>query len=483
MVRPEAQKIDRNAAPSKNGDSDAHAMQPNCTDVGNGLRLARQHGKDLRFCFPWGKWLVYDGRRWRNDDQGRIVRLAKECVKAIYREAVNLPEERRATLIKHAIATESRSSRIKAMVEMARSENGIPILPDELDRDAWVLNVGNGTIDLRTGTLRPHDRSDLITKLAPVSYLPNAQCKEWQRFVNAIFKGQNDLIDFVQKLIGYCLTGDVREQIFSIFHGVGANGKSTLLDVLLELLGPDYSMKAAPELLLAKQGESHPTERADLHGKRLVVAIETDEGRRLAESLVKELTGGDRIRARRMREDFWQFSPSHKIILATNHKPTIRGTDLAIWRRVRLVPFEVTFAEHEQDKTLPGKLRSELPGILAWAIQGCLKWQREGLGQPEAILRATREYRSEQDVLGAFLGECCIVSREVRCKASDLYGAYVAWCKRCGEKEAPNRDFGMALSERNFERYTSNGTWYRGLAPRPSTEPTEGAEGDFPISA
>ena len=301
------------------------SKQFNNSDLGNAQRFAAMHGNSARFCYPWGKWLAYDGRRWRVDESGEVERLAKSTIKAMYSEALTLPDDQRAALTKHALETERRAARIAAMIDLARSELGIAVQPEQLDCDPWLLNVQNGTIDLRSGKLRPHDRADLATKIAPVSYDPEATCERWEMFLHSIFAGKASLIDYVKRLLGYSLTGDVREQILGIFWGSGSNGKSTLLNLFMsDLLGPDYALKAPHELLMVK-GDEHPTERADLYGKRLVAAIETDDGKRLAESLVKELTGGDAIRARRMRENFWEFRPTHKLVLCTNHKPSIRG--------------------------------------------------------------------------------------------------------------------------------------------------------------
>lgn len=233
------------------------------------------------------------------------------------------------------------------------------------------------------------------------------------------------------------------------------------------MMGPDYALKAPAGLLMVKRNDSHPTERADLFRKRLVVCSETEQGKRLAESLVKDLTGGERIRARRMREDFWEFSPTHKMILCTNHKPEIKSTDHAIWRRPWLVPFMVTIPEGQQDKRLPDKLRAEAQGILAWAVRGCRDWQQDGLGLPEEVRAATAQYREEQDVLAAFLSDCCQIGPEHKAKRSDLYDKYQWWCRENRETEVGAKEFGMAMTERGFERYKDNVTYYRGVGLTP----------------
>ena len=280
---------------------------------------------------------------------------------------------------------------------------------------------------------------------------------------------------FLQRALGYCLTGDVSEQVLLLFYGMGKNGKSTLVNVLLTLLGP-YAMKATSELLMVTRSDRHPTERADLFRKRLVATIETSAGGRLNEVFVKEATGGDPIRARRMREDFWQFDPTHKIILATNHKPEIRGTDYAIWRRMRLVPFTVVIPPEERDGRLSEKLRAEYPGILAWLVQGCLQWQQKGLGEPEEVMQATEDYRHEMDVLEHFLEACCVLQASVSVKASLLYQAYHQWCETSGERSMSQRTFGLRLAERGFttDRSTHGVRLWRGIGLLAVTQVTQG---------
>jgi putative DNA primase/helicase len=277
-----------------------------------------------------------------------------------------------------------------------------------------------------------------------------------------------ELRSYVQKLIGYCLTGAQRDQLLPIFYGTGANGKSTFINLLIEMLG-DYAQNAAPDLFMAKRNDTHPTERADLFGRRLVVATETEEHRRLSESFVKMLTGGERIRARYMRQDFFEFDPTHHVVLVTNHKPIVRGQDHAIWRRLRLVPFTVTFDESEQDKELPQKLRAEMSGILNWAIEGCLAWQRQGLGVPEEVAEATEEYRVEQDTLGAFLEECCIVDESNYEAIGELYEVYEAWARASGERPLAKNRLSQKLEERGFARDRTGGKrrGFRGLSVDP----------------
>jgi putative DNA primase/helicase len=473
---------------------------PTLTDTGNAARLVTDHGLDLRFCHPWGTWLCWIRTHWKEDDTGEVMRRGKRTLRSLLTWAIRKlaecpdldPEDestdgQRARL-KAVVAWCLKSlaaPRRNAMIELARSE--LPILPAAMDRDGWLLNCRNGTLDLRTGQLRPHRREDYITRFCPVEFDPAALCPTWERCLRdwqpstqqGDQTGNPRMIEFIQRAVGYSLTGEVSEQVFFFLYGEGANGKSVFLATILALLG-DYAIQAIAELLLAKRGEAHPTERADLFGKRFVATIETEDGRRMAEALLKQLTGGDRIRARRMRQDFWEFSPTHKIWLAANHRPAIHGTDYAIWRRVKVLPFAATIPPEKRDPRLATKLRAELPGILAWAVRGCLAWQREGLGEPEEVTEATAAYRAEQDVVSAWLTECCLRGPNYRCRASALMASISAWCKIAGQAAPTQTAFGRRLSALGYESYTSNGTWYRGLAVR--SEVMEGLEGTEPPS-
>ena len=309
----------------------------------------------------------------------------------------------------------------------------MPIVPGELDTDNMALNALNGTLDLTTGVLRDQRSSDRITTLAPTAFDADTKCPTWEAFMSAVFGDDADLVRFVQRYLRYTLTGRVNEQRLAIFHGGGANGKSTLLNAVFDVLGGDYAIRAAPGLAMAKP-ESHSTELADLFGVRLTLVNETDSGRRLAEGTVKGLTGGDLIRARRMRQDFWEFKPTSKFVICTNHKPEITGTDHGIWRRIRLVPFRVRFwnpdtdpagpAHLRQDKALADRLRGEREGILAWLVRGCLDWQANGLPVPTAMAEEVASYRDSQDIVGRFLEERCVSASGARVKSSVLYAAY-----------------------------------------------------------
>jgi P4 family phage/plasmid primase-like protien len=445
----------------------------NLTDLGNAERFVAHHGETVRYCYPWRKWLIWTEDRWQRDDAGRVHRLAKETVRSIYREASDEDDEdRRKALAKHARASES-ETRIRAMVELAKSE--IPVFPEELDADPWLLNTNNGTIDLRTGRLRDHRREDLITKVAPVEYDANAAAPTWRAFLERVLPGEA-LREFVQRAAGYSATGNTSEQCMFIHHGPGANGKSTFQETVSAALG-DYAMRTPTETLLVKRSGGVPNDVARLKGARYVTASETEEGRRLAESLVKDLTGQDTISARFMWAEWFDFKPTHALHLSTNHKPEIRGTDAAIWRRIRLIPWAVTIPPAEQDRKLAEKLRDELPGVLAWIVRGCLEWQREGLHAPEEVRQATRAYRAEMDVLAAFLADCCLRSEDEEAFAGELWGAWKRWCEETGEQAGSQKRFGGRLAERGFLNHRDSKTGrkvWSGLSLRPNWESRAG---------
>jgi putative DNA primase/helicase len=454
--------------------------EPHHTDLGNAQRFIRRHGHILHYCHPWKKWLVWDGKVWTVEDRGQVTALVKETIthetdwvldrlRELSKKSNGLTEEedvRRETerkrltrLLVHLQKWEN-AKPIAYSIALAQSEPGIPIVPNELDRSAFLLNVVNGTIDLRTGQLRPHDQADLMTKLSPVAYDPSAQCPLWLRFLNRIMDGNEDLISYLQRTVGYCLTADVREQVLWFCHGTGANGKSTFLNTVMSLLGP-YALQTAPELLLEKRNEAHPTERADLHGRRLACTIEVETGKRIAEALMKTLTGGDPVRARRMREDFWEFVPTCKLFLVANHKPEVRGTDHAVWRRIKLIPFTVTISDDEKDTSLGEKLKSELSGILNWALAGCLAWQQYGLGEPDEVRLATGRYREEQDTLASFIAENCITDHGVSVGASALLDAFHQWT---GDKSVSHIAFSRMMEAKGYSKArSSSGMIYQGL--------------------
>lgn len=423
------------------------------TDLANAERLVSKHRSDLRYC--WGRgWHRWDGRRWAADARGFVFELAAETVRSILGEVSNAQRmaaeagaerpptaeskarqkhwtERAQRLLHHARSSEG-APRLKAMVDLARSQPPIAAAVEDLDRDPWLLNVENGTLDLRTVKLKPHDPDDLITKLSPSIYRPDAKAPRWAAFLAEILPDVG-VRSFLQRFIGYSLTGLVRDHVIVVFFGCGSNGKTTLIETVLTVLG-DYGSPVFSGLLqVPRGGDGHPTELADLLGLRLATVSELPDGCRLDEARAKNLSGGDRLRARFMRNDFFSFRPSHKIVLSTNYRPRIAGTDEGLWRRIRLVPFDVQIPEGKRDTGLPEKLRDEASGILAWAVEGCLEWQRVGLSAPAAVLSATGQYRAAEDSIGRFVAEACDLCADAETTAKDLRARYESWAEDSGE--------------------------------------------------
>jgi putative DNA primase/helicase len=431
------------------------------TDLGNARRLVIAAGNDIRFCHTTKKWLVWDRTRWVKDQTGGIVRLAKNCVRDILIEALLVGDDKqRAALVTHEQRSEAQP-RIKAMVSLAESEPGIPIQLEELDRDPLLFNCANGTLDLRTGKLREHRREDLISKIAPVEFDPAAVCPGWIDFLYRVTAGSIELGKFLQRIVGYCLTALTIEQVLFLLYGRGANGKSTFLETLRWIFG-DYAAQCDFATFLLAKGQSIRNDVARLNGARFVTAIESDAGKRLAETLVKTVTGGDTVTARFLYAEHFEFQPTFKLFLATNHKPRITGQDDAIWRRIRLIPFTVTIPKAERDGHLPEKLKAEAPGILNWALDGLKAWQVHGLTEPDAVASATGDYRESQDALAHFLEAKCTIRPEAEERASELYRAYKDWTEAAGEFRLTQRDFSSTMSERGFVKKRGNAgfVWY-----------------------
>lgn len=456
----------RDALPPLTVESDDVGSIPDakhlCTDQANSNRVIKRFNG--RVIVAGGAWYYWSGSRWREGDRGAYTNACK--LSAIVRSEANAwraktasddAEKKKNDAIAEGLDKWSTKCEMKATIEAAIGlvKKTISVDVAALDRDPWLLNCLNGTVDLRTGELRAHRPADFITKLAKVKYRADAQALMWERVLAQITlewslwgDAGGPLAAFLQRWFGYCATGIVREQVFVVHHGDGSNGKSTVLDVMAAALG-DYAGAAAPGLLSASRNERHPTEIADLHGKRMVTAHETGEGCVLREDFIKQATGGDVLKARVMRGDFFDFAPTHKLQLLTNHKPIIKGQDAGIWRRVLLVPYLARFgsgaalaagdAHFPKDLGLMAKLLSvdELEGVLAWVVRGAVIWAAEGLQPPDSVLSASRSYQGEQDRIGAFVREYCETGAECHEPLSGgmgggLYPAYVGWCKEGG---------------------------------------------------
>ncbi len=455
-------KTDDSAEPSEEHEVAPKLAGYPLNDLGNAARLIASHGAALRYVVGIG-WHVWDERRYVFDPATVAARkLAHKVVRAMLMQAFDvkaLTKEKaktRETVIKFAVGS-GNTNKIGGM--LAQAEPHLACEADDLNGDPWLLNCLNGTVDLRSGELRPHSQADLITKLVPVAYDPDASCPIWERFLSEIFGGDVEMVAFLQRALGYSISGSTREQVIFILNGSGANGKSVLLDTIATLLA-DYAAHCPTDTFTSNdRGGGIPNDVARLAGSRFVSIVETEHDKKLAEGLVKQATGGDRLTARFMRQEFFEFTPQFKMWLATNHKPRIRGTDNAIWRRIRLLPFLVTFFDEcdavegrpIKDPDLKDKLLLELPGILRWIVDGCLAWQNsDGILPPVAVREATKEYRDSQDMVATWLEERCTLYKGTSCATSDLYEDYHSWCDENGEKSISSREFGSSMSEKGY---------------------------------
>ena len=436
-----------------------YQLAKSLTDRGNSLRFARIFKGKLLYCSNLKSWLKCSEGRWERDESNQVMKMADACIQSIYGEAAKAetPEARKA-IVAHGRKTEA-LVRIKAMVEGATFR--MPVNVNELDQNPFLFNVLNGTIDLRTGDLQQHNPNDLITKMAPVVYDPDATCPRFKTFLTEIFPdelglglGNTEVICFVQKFLGYSLTGDCREQVMGIAWGTGANGKSTLFSVFQEMMG-DYATTTPSETLLCKKNEGIPNDVARLRGARFVLASETPEGRKMNVGLIKQMTGQDLLTARFLHCEFFAFMPTFKLLMLTNHKPEASGEDDAIWRRIRLIPFLEKFDGATKDDMLGEKLRQEWPGILRWCVEGCLRWQKEGLEPPMEVIKATTEYRSENDIFSEWLNERGCVESNAKTATVKLFRDFTEWMAENGERRLfSQKKFGQTLKAKGFALFT-----------------------------
>lgn len=446
--------------PSANTSSDGSESEKvgNMTDLGNAERMYKRYGPDLHYVSEAGrnKWLIWNGRYWESDRLGVAYKYGIETVRAMYRSASEIVDpDRRKALVHWALISEGKT-RIDSMVSLTQYMPGISIPINCLDLSPWLLNCANGTIDLRTGDLLPHSRDDLLTKNVDVNYIPDAQAPTWNAFLQRIMDNNQSLIGFLQRAIGYSLTGDTTEQCLFFLHGTGANGKSTFIETIRSLIG-DYAQQTPTESLMYKNDAAGANnDIARLRGARLVAATETDEGQRLAETLIKQLSGGDTITARYLFGEFFEYVPTFKIWLVGNHKPEIRGTDFAIWRRIRLVPFGITIPEEDRDPHLRQKLITELPGILTWAVQGCLDWQMFGLGTPPEVRMATENYRATMDTFSNWLDQNTLRIQSANTRSGVLYANFQQYCKDGGEMPISQKKFSLRLEDLGFVKSRSS---------------------------
>ena len=424
---------------------------PQLTDAGNADLFAALYKGTVFYDRRLRRWLIWKKDRWRVEDDNGMLQLAKEAAHSRFRLALRLKDDReRAEHCSWAGKSES-FYRLRVTVELAKSHPFIRHESEEWDASSWLLGVANGVVDERTGKLRKERAEDRITLHSSVRYDENATCPRFEQFLAEVFENDRELIDFIRRAIGYSLTGITREQCAFLCFGTGANGKSTLLRLLHHVMG-EYGYNLPFSAFELKARSSIPNDMAKLLGKRFVTASETQEGVKLNEQRVKAVTGEDRLTARFLFKEFFEFDPTHKIWLAFNHKPLIGDDSYSMWRRIRLIPFERQFADGQKDEHLFEKLKAETAGVLAWAVRGCLEWQEKGLGMPPAVATATQDYREESDHVGEFIDQCCSLNQQGSVSAAELWKCYEEWAKQSGETPLARNVLSQRLQARGLKK-------------------------------
>jgi putative DNA primase/helicase len=448
---------------SPDGPSNPEVLPPEFSEEALALRFSARHASELRYVAAAGKWFLWDGTKWAKERTLKVFDFARAICRQMCRGCA---PEGLARRLASAVT-------VGAVERLARSDRRHAATLEQWDADPWLLNTPAGTVDLHTGKIRPHQSQDYLTKVTAVG--PGPVCPLWLAFLRRVTGEDPQLEAYLQRIAGYCLTGTTQEHALFFFYGHGANGKSVFITTLSELMG-DYSKVAAMDTFMASSGERHPTDLAGLQGARLVTAVETEEGRRWAEAKLKALTGGDKISARFMRQDFFEFTPQFKLLIAGNHKPGLRTVDEAMRRRLQLVPFAITIPETERDPELTQKLKGEWPGILAWTIEGCLAWQQEGLNPPPTARLATEEYLEAEDAVGRWMEERAILGRQYFTASTALYHNWRQWCEEAGEPIGSQKEFSMRLERfTQLEKCRSNRVrGFKGIALKQDVREREG---------
>jgi putative DNA primase/helicase len=418
------------------------------TELGNAERIAHEYGHVIKYVSDMG-WLIWDGKRWKIDTKKEIERITNKVLRGLYKSDDEMET-------KWARMCERRNIRMNSIKDL------MPLVPgerEEFDKNKYLFNVANGIVNLKTGKLQLHDRNLNITKITNVEFDEKAKCPEWLSFLEQIFQGDKELIEYMQRLVGYSLTGEITEQIMVFLIGGGSNGKSTFINMIKDLMG-EYGKQAKSDTFIKKKETGANNDIARLVGSRFVSAIESEDGEVLSEAFVKQITGGEPVLARFLRQEYFEFIPEFKVFFTTNHKPVIKGTDEGIWRRIKLVPFNLQLPKHKRDLKLSEKLSLEMPGVLNWAIEGCVKWQKLGLNEPKKVSKATGDYKEEMDIIGPFLYERCHIDADQKISAKELYEVYSNWCYQNGEFSLKNRAFYRVLETQGFKKERGAGNKY-----------------------
>lgn len=417
------------------------------------LAFSRNFADDLRYVAPWGRWMIWRDQRWQAEETLQVFDYARKVARSVAAIAKTdgtlTDKQQQAVSSRYGLA-----STVASIERLARADRRHAATIEQWDADPWLLNTPAGVVDLRTGQTRPGDRAAHMTKITHVA--PGGDCPTWLRFLDTATAGDRDLIGFLQRMAGYCLTGSTRDHALFFVYGTGGNGKGTFLNTLQWIMG-DYAKAAPADMFTERKHEAHTTELARLMGARLVAAQETEEGKRWAEAKIKALTGGDPITARFMRQDDFEYIPQFKLVMTGNHKPGLRNVDEAIKRRLHLIPFTVTIPAEKRDTGLAERLKAEAGGILSWAMEGCRDWQARGLAAPAAVLAATNEYMDQQDVLGLWLDEACELATGFSARRGDLYKSFKVWAEGAGEYVLPQKRWVAAMETRGFKSRISRG--------------------------
>lgn len=416
----------------------------------NALKFTERNKGKVIFVKKWG-WLVFDGKKWVRDEKDEVMKMAKDTIYDMYNELMTNNGGNRMINLKsfEYINNSLNKNKLQAMIDLSKSE--LASIPSEFDKDKMLINCQNGVLNLETGKLVDHDHRHMMTCIAGTHFDPDAKCPRWLKFLNEIMEGDEDMIKYIQRAVGYSMTGKTKEQVLFMFYGKGSNGKSKFIEVIREIMG-DYSAVAEFSSFLIKVNDAIRNDIAKLVGKRFVTASESEKGRRLSVSVLKQLTGEDSITARFLRKEYFEFKPDFKIFLITNNKPEIHESNYAIWRRIKVVPFNVKYEDDKKDKDLIEKLLKEKPGIFTWAIKGCLEWQKYGLDIPDKVIKATEEYRKENDNIQKFIDDCCICGaneKNTKTIYKNINDVYIHWCNKKGV--IIDGSFSKKLADKGFE--------------------------------
>jgi putative DNA primase/helicase len=449
-----AARVGAGSTGSEAGDWDDDDEAPPFSDEDLALRFAALHVYTMRHVAMWGRWLKWTGKVWAKDEKKSAFSLSRQVCRAASREC---PPK--------AAKSIASAKTVAAVERLAQADPRLATTVDVWDADAWLLNTPDGVVDLRTGKLRAHSSGDYMTQITAVG--PGGDCPRFKAFMNEVMAGDEEMVAFVQRVLGYCLTGDISEEAIFFLHGTGQNGKGVLTSTIEWILA-DYCKSANDELFTQTHNDRHPTEVARLQGARMVLVTEVEEGKRWAEAKLKKLTGGDTLTAHFMRQDFFQFKPRFKPLISGNHKPQIKSVDVAMRRRLNLITFSVTIPPEKRDNELKTKLRAEGPGILQWMIEGCLAYQRIGLAAPQSVVDATDLYFKDEDSIAGWIEERCEVGKGLKDAASKLFASWKHFAEKAGLYAGNTKRFKAEMSRLGYcEKRLSFGIVYEGLSTRP----------------